>query len=505
MFVPTSIAGQVPESAAASSARSQSNCDSDDSDWDDDDFSAQKFNIKIKPIAQVPPSKISASVDELRASIGTWKSMANINLAKSKPRRHHQSTVQLNNEGQQINDLRPTRSPPPPIALLNQQVTQDGITLGKIDNILPTNTMTTLEPKKSRSNVIGLINISNGQDSNMNLLSESCSVIVPQPFSSSTSSIVHHVSDLNNSSIQIPVAFVVQESLNVRSRVCPMGTSLTYLIGRLKLALPINSLNSINSNDYLVFSLITTIPWNKVDLNKLFVSDTDDASTEMRHFTSDSLNKRLTINMNTIKAYAKSLDLTKHQKSYFITPELLKYTIRSQDTYDEITINPKHRLNPVGASSHWLCGTDAIKIRINLRLIENALANQILSHRDIKNLRISVWVNAKVISQVSKPEAEWIASESRLVWFFPNMETLRLASTINGVTSCLARLEITGGLSTPNDTVLHFSIAGKTLSGTRVILDEPDRFKMVKQKFDIKTGIFVCEPITNEHSRVPGS
>lgn len=65
-----------------------------DSDWsDDDDYGVKKINIRIKPVAQMTPSKISASVEELRATVGTWKSLANVNLAKPKSRRHHQSTA----------------------------------------------------------------------------------------------------------------------------------------------------------------------------------------------------------------------------------------------------------------------------------------------------------------------------------------------------------------------------------------------------------------------------
>lgn len=500
MFAPPPISGQVPTDQA-SSMKAQSNCDSDDSDWDDDDFGTQKFNIKIKPVAQVSPSKISASVEELRASVGTWKSMANINLARPKSRRHHQSTVQLSNEDLNQNDqLRPACTPPHPGTHLNNQVDQNEVFLGNMQSIMPASSFMTLEPSRSSSNVLTPINITNKQEVHLDMQG-SYSSVTPHPQSSIGLSVVPRHGSMSTSS-QIPVAFVVQESLNVRSRISHEGTSLTYLIGRLKLALPINALENIKSSDDLVLSLITTVPWDRVDLNKQYTTDTDDVQDKIRHFTSESLNKRLSINMDSVKTYAQGLELQTHHKSYIVTPELLKYTIRSQDRYDDTMINPKHQLNPVEATSHWLCGAEAIKIRIDLKLIENALANQTLSHRDIRNLRISVCVNARVISQVSKPEADWIASESRLVWFFPTMETLHLASSMNGVTSCMARLEITGGLSEPSDIMLHFSIGGKTLSGTNVILDKSTNYRMVRQKFDVKTGLFVCEPNTNDNSRV---
>ena len=70
----------------------------DSSDWsDDDDLLSKKINIRIKPVTQMAPSsKVGATEDELRAVIGTWKSMRNINLIKANSRRA-QNQIRNNN------------------------------------------------------------------------------------------------------------------------------------------------------------------------------------------------------------------------------------------------------------------------------------------------------------------------------------------------------------------------------------------------------------------------
>lgn len=64
------------------------NSDSDWSDDDNDDFSFKKIKINIKPITQLTPDKQISSVDELKAVVGSWKQITNVNLVKPNSRRN---------------------------------------------------------------------------------------------------------------------------------------------------------------------------------------------------------------------------------------------------------------------------------------------------------------------------------------------------------------------------------------------------------------------------------
>ena len=95
--IPQTSASTLATDAIARRAKSSSSTSSN-SDWDsDDDYATKKINIQIKPISQLTPNSVSASVDELRATVDTWKSLANIPLNKTNSRRHHRSSVLLAN------------------------------------------------------------------------------------------------------------------------------------------------------------------------------------------------------------------------------------------------------------------------------------------------------------------------------------------------------------------------------------------------------------------------
>ena len=63
--------------------------DSDsDSDWDDDDDDfVGRIDIKIKPATHMTPNTAQASMDQLKATVGTWNSAGTLNLFKTNSRR----------------------------------------------------------------------------------------------------------------------------------------------------------------------------------------------------------------------------------------------------------------------------------------------------------------------------------------------------------------------------------------------------------------------------------
>lgn len=436
----------------------QTHSDGDsDSDWDDDDdFVAKKINIKIKPITQMTPGKISASMDELRATVGTWKSMGNINLVKPNSRRsqyiQHQPAPLLQ---------APNR--PPPATNPDQQ---------------------------------------------------------------------QHL---------LPVALAVQECLNVRTLLGPNGESSTSLIGHVKMAVPRKiiemNLSQFENND-LILDMSTSRAWSEFQLNDQFVRrllPTDDSEHQPGNMTNgefylngssskssngtmesnQAINNtaKLSVNMKSVYSYSKDLYQRQPVSTYFLLPELLNYKIvrslKQQQQEEPVSNGYAHLinddlvdpcLNPIEPVAHWLCDLSVTKVRIDMECLEEKLNACGIAPGDVKNIKIILRVNGGVESQQSKPPAVWSPIDSKLSWSFSDLNELIRCSTLNGVTSCLAKFNLNDGPSTPDDMEIQFSIMGKTLSGTQITLDSKqsqeakNSYLITKRKFEVRTGRFKCEP-----------
>lgn len=444
-----------------------------DSDWDDDDdFATKKINIKINPIATTTTSKISASVDELRATVGTWKSLANVNLIKPNSRRHHQSTVQLNNitnHNQQANLLNPLATSsvilPDKLVLSNE---------GTLTN--------------NRSN--------NDQRYSLHLNGSSSSAAILTPGLRSDFTRVLSVTDNDISNKKLPVAFALQECLNARLFKSLDGHGSANLIGRLKMAVPPEIIETELLDKNLEMTLVTSMPWDKVSLNQDYVSEIDEQDLSQPFIPNDST-KRLLIDMKAIQAYTRKQYQIQPNSKYYLLPELLNYNIRSRDHHEstsDISASSFLRVTPVHAVSHWLCDLNITKVRVNVEFFENTLTDYGLSTDDIKNLKFRLCLSGGVVSYQSKPEANWNPLNSELTWSFTNLTELIQKSTLNGVTSCLARFDLNDGPSEPSDVCLQFSIAGKTVSGSHIVLNSTKNYRLAKQKYHVRTGAFRCQP-----------
>lgn len=454
-----------------------------DSDWDDDDdFASKKITIKIKPIAQVTPSKISASVDELRATVGTWKSLANINLVKPNSRRHHQSTVQLSSKL--------------PVAFAIQECLN-----GKLYKLMPPSNSSQTLMGNNNNNIM----LSNGSNSSYNTNNTEISLI-------------------GHLKMAVPPKLATMEPGSVeRFLEFELISSIPWDIVRLnenfmkeKNIEQNNNNNNNNRNSFMN-------PLKPVNLPFAASSASSSSSLSTLSSSPANLTKRFIIDMESIQAYVKLQYQKQPNSKYYLIPELLKYQIGSQnnqhndqhqhqftsfnlnDTLSSSMLTPvmsavaaatnPHRLNsPINVLAHWLCDLTITKVRIDIQFIENIILDNSLClfHDDIKNLKISLNVNGGVTSYQSKPEANWNALDSKLTWSFSNLNELISKATSNGMTSCLARLNLNDGPSMPSDVNIEFSIIDKTLTGTQIILNNEtsNNYRIVKQKYEVRTGLF---------------
>lgn len=498
-----------------------------DSDWDDDDdFGARKINIKIKPIAQVTPSKISASVDELRATVGTWKSLANINLIKPNSRRHHQSTVQLNNIE---NGIKHSGSILNPQSSANSIIISDGMLFpSPAENsnglILEDKGFIKNQPQQQRY-TINLSGMSHGNKLGDQMLVPnqfSARTTVPQDFgdymrldnpifendtknldillkSSASSTLSPGLFSAfkrvsTSDKTVLPVAFAIQESLNVNSPINSTRRDSSQMIGSLKMAVPPAAcgLYASRFEELLDVTLIYYYS-HDIRLNAEFVSEISDDTPKV----SIRKYRRLSINMNAVKDYVMKLEQSKPTK-YILLPELLRYSIRSREvpalTMPGSEMPPGLSLSPLQVLAHWLCDLDTIKVRLYIYFIPNNVEGSTLTTDDIKNLSISLHVNGEVVSYQSRPDADWSPLDAKLTWSFSNLSELmpRCAQIVNA--SCLARFDLSNGPSTPGHVVVQFSINGKTISGTHIRINNSENFRLATQKFEVRTGNFKCLP-----------
>lgn len=409
--------------------------DSDSSDWDsDDDFTTRKISINIKPISQVNNQKISSSVDELRATVGTWKSLANINLVKPNSRRHHQSTVQLEN-------IDTTKSPASEQSKQHQQKQQQQQT-----NIL--------SPSKG------------SQFSDVSR--------VPVAFAVQESLDSRLMPASNNSNSEYLIG-------HIRMAVPPC------------LADP---LSSFHQQD-LEFSLESSIVPYKIQVNGNFVERVNNPNTEMDMSNRSAESYRINMEAVREFARKRSR-MESGSKYFLLPELLRYYThsgpsirpIAGNGSHHSHQSELDLQVNPINVVSHWLCDLNVTKVRIDISLIDNTPNGfSPLTSDDIKNLKVSLQVNSDVNSHHSKPDANWNPLDSRLTWSFASLTNFIQSSGNDEINSCLARFNLNDGPSTPGSVNVQFSINDKTLTRTRVAVTSPNSFCLAKQKYEVRSRL----------------
>lgn len=519
MIAPPSDSVQQSSAAAAAAGHQQAHSDGadSDSDWDDDDdFVVKKINIKIKPIAQLTPGKISASVDELRATVGTWKSMGNVNLTKPNSRRSvHQSTMLLHKMPLDTASVPPAIQAefgshdfmPPPL----NQVPKAPLSppaLNQPPIFAPLASTPNGELETSPFDVGNLVPL-------MMPSGEAAPPTAPQSIAPlrQQQQQQQFVSQPPRKQPYQPVAFATQECLNVRTSMSPEGGISTSLVGHIKMALP-RSIIEVDpdyfTNNELLVQLASSMRWSSVRVDNEFVRllrEEQDPS-ENHEFL-----KIMSLNMRAAYEFVRQRFNKQPGSNYFLLPELASYTIRSRDEPakegsafyspeqpfdDQIPPTGRRHISPIRVVTHWLCDLSVTKVRVDIEFLEDSVGELTsrIEPEDISNLKLSMQVNGNVVSQQSKPEATWSPIDSRLTWSFSSLRELIGA---NKVSSCLAKLTLADGPSTPSATSIQFAISGKTISGTRLDLLESHSssglaYKLARQKQEVRTGTFECEP-----------
>lgn len=496
-----------------------------DSDWDeDDDFGIKKINIKIKPIAQVTPSKISASVDELRATVETWKSMASINLVKPNSRRHHHmSTAQLDNidRALDINNRSSVFEPSvssstllPDIskALLNPNAS-NGSTLASYGFPKSLSQSTNTQNNISlSSSTYGILPTSKGNQFLDYLSPDKPAEHQPEllPAVDLVQTLSHKITPpilksppLNHFAVadrpefvatKIPLAFAIQESISARLVARPIDQEPSILSmvlsGRLKMAVPRSFINLVSSirPESIKLELMSSLKLEKVNCNQNLCHELYDDSDQRNK--PNSLNSRkIQINLDNVLEEVRSQQNQRASgPNYFLLPDLIRYTTSLEESQDPL--KETKFISPLIMYQNLICSENAIKFRLDLK-INPALE---LEPRQVTNIKIVLPINGRVLSFESKPAAAWDSFGSKLIWSFKSLDDLIKQSqepTSQGL--CLARFTLDKKQPCFESLKIHFTLPGRTISGVRVLLTKLDHYHICKQKLETRSSNFECE------------
>ncbi|XP_053679282.1 F-BAR domain only protein 2 [Anopheles nili] len=159
-----------------------------------------------------------------------------------------------------------------------------------------------------------------------------------------------------------------------------------------------------------------------------------------------------------------------------INVDILKYQIKAK---------PGASSCPFQLVSYWKCEQRHTDIKIDYKYNSHAMAQP----SPLLNVSISVPVDGSVKNVQSKPHSAWQGESNRLVWNFTDISQ---HSESGGVDTLRARLEVGSGPSNPAIISTQFNCEGTTLSGIEFELAGTGyRLSLVKRRF--VSGKYICE------------
>ncbi|XP_037925100.1 F-BAR domain only protein 2 isoform X5 [Hermetia illucens] len=190
---------------------------------------------------------------------------------------------------------------------------------------------------------------------------------------------------------------------------------------------------------------------------------------------STSFSSLLEFNMPALTALLRRQSEQNPNASYF-NVDILKYQMR---------VKPGASSCPLQLVSYWKCEPAHTALKIDYKYNSHAMA----SPSPLLNVAISVPVDGGVRNVQSKPHSAWLGESNRLVWNFTDISQ---HSEGNGVGTLRARLEVGSGPSTPSKLSAQFNCEGTTLSGVEFeLVGSGYRLSLVKRRF--VSGKYICE------------
>nr|CAH7750584.1 unnamed protein product [Callosobruchus chinensis] len=180
-------------------------------------------------------------------------------------------------------------------------------------------------------------------------------------------------------------------------------------------------------------------------------------------------------NMSALSSLLKKQSEQNPSASYF-NVDILKYQIK-----------PKPGANscPFQLVAYWKCSSSHTDLKIDYKYNSHAMS----SPTPLLNVTLAVPVPGLVKNMQTKPTAQWPTESNRLIWKFTELSQ---HSENHGVGSVAARYDLENGPGTPQTVSTQFNCEGTTLSGIEFqLVGLGYRLSLVKRRF--VSGKYICD------------
>lgn len=268
----------------------------------------------------------------------------------------------------------------------------------------------------------------------------------------------------------IPLAVAFHEMVHSYFRGADETRCQVKMSGEMMLSFPAGIVTILAHNPNpakLMFHVKNTQKLMNILPNKQLVS------TESGQSSSDQI--VIEFNMSALSTLLKKQSEQNPSASYF-NVDILKYQIKP---------NPGATSCPFQLVAYWKCTNSHTDLKVDYKYNSHAMA----SPSPLLNVTVAVPIDSGLKSFQSKPTAQWSPERNRLVWRFTELSQ---HSEKHGVGSMLARVDLEGGPATPSTISAAFNCEGTTLSGIDFQLVGPGyRLSLVKRRF--VSGKYICD------------
>lgn len=273
----------------------------------------------------------------------------------------------------------------------------------------------------------------------------------------------------------IPLAVAFSETVNACFRGTDEARCQVRLTGDMKVSFPAGIVQVLAHNPSPAALQFRVSKANKLEN---ILPNKQLISLDTSHCTSEQY--AYDFNMPALIALLKKQYEQTPTASYF-NIDILKYHIKSL---------PGAKSTPLHLVAYWKCESRITDLRIDYKFNPSALAITV----PINNLNIIVPVNGGVSDVQSKPKVLWNGELNRAVWKIPELNHL---SDGGGLGSLRARFDLSCGPSTPIAIAAQFTCNGTSLSGADFELSGSGyRLSLVKK--EVIAGKYLCEVAATE-------
>ncbi|ETN64419.1 hypothetical protein AND_003818 [Anopheles darlingi] len=503
---------------------------SSDSD-SEDEREERKIHVEIKPLNN-GAAPISASVDELRATVENL-SLSPIGILTSQQQQQHHQQHQLHQQQQQQQQQQQSHTLQHQASIGNASLLNNNTHLTS-PNASNASTPTTVHPYAPlQSPTLSMSTSSNNRYADLgDIFSEVGDISVSAPASANLTKLTQRQiptpTSTGGSSIAIPrPPSRRSEAAVARDRVSPASQiGRADSVGSLEFRSPSVGIGSSRGPSPLTIGMSDTIPLAVAfhEIIHAYFKGADESRCQVKmsgdmmisfpagivnvltnnpnpaklgfriknlqnldnvlpnkqlitidRLQSTSFSTTLEFNMPALTAILRRQS-EQNPTAPHINVDILKYQVKAK---------PGAASCPFQLVSYWKCEQRHTDIKIDYKYNCHAMATA----SPLLNVSISVPVDGGVKNVQSKPHSAWQGESNRLVWNFTDISQ---HSDSGGVDTLRARLEVATGPSNPAIISTQFNCEGTTLSGIEFELAGSGyRLSLVKRRF--VSGKYICE------------